>query len=90
MACFWSVGGQYQGPIPTRDGDVLGIGFARGRLVADAGFEKEHESVLEIYYNCQLTGWCQLTPSIQYVWNPGGAGDVGNAVVLGVRLQVSL
>ena len=87
--CFWSVGGQYQGLLPGRDDDVLGLGFARGKLVREAGYDESGESILEVYYNARLAGWLSVTPSVQYVWNPGGADGVANACVLGIRVQMA-
>ena len=86
---FWSVGAQYEGLIPGRDADVLGVGFAQGRLVRDAGYDEDHESVLEIYYSVPVTPWLVLSPSVQYIWNPGGNSGVGDSVVLGLRCQMS-
>jgi porin len=87
--CFWSIGGQYRGLLPGRDEDVWGVGFAQGRLVEAAGYDKSHESVLETYYNMQVTPWMSLSPSLQYVWNPGGVDGVSDAVVVGLRCQIA-
>jgi porin len=89
IECFWSVGGQYRGPLPGRDEDVLGVGFAQGLLVEAAGFDRSHESVLEVYYNTQVTPWMSIAPSLQYIWNPGGVSGVSDAVVVGLRCQIA-
>ncbi len=86
---FWSVGGQYKGPVPTRDQDVLGVGFARAALVERAGYDRGYESVLEVYYSAQLTGWMTVSSSFQYIWNPGGVSGVSNAAVLGFRMNIN-
>jgi len=92
---FWSLGFQYQGLIDTRDDDVLGLGFAQGVFSDfagandDAGYTDDHESVVELYYSAALTGWLNVSPSIQYVSNPGGNRTVSDAVVLGLRLQMT-
>lgn len=86
---FWSFGAQYRGLVPTRDDDVLGIGFAQGKVVPDAGYNEDHESVLEVYYNLAVTRWLNISPSIQYVWNPGGNKGVGDATVIGIRVHVA-
>ena len=87
---FWSFGAQYRGLIPSRDDDVLGIGFATGRLARRAGYDRSYESVLEVYYSARITGWLTLTPSLQYVWNPGAVRGVGDAFVVGFRVQMAL
>ncbi len=86
---FWSVGGQYQGLIPTRDDDVLGVGVGQGSLSGSAGFSASHETAVEAYYSIQITPWLNVTPSVQYIANPGGDRDVDDAVVGGIRLQIS-
>ena len=86
---FWSIGLQYQGIFEGRDDDVLGLGFAHGEFSNKAmDFSEDYESVLEIYYNAHVTPWLSLSPSIQYIANPGGAKDITDAVVLGLRVQM--
>ena len=85
---FWSIGCQYQGLIPTRDDDVIGLGVAQGRLSSGAGFHEHRETAIEVYYNAQITPWLSITPDFQYIDNPGGVAD--DAVALGIRVQMSL
>jgi carbohydrate-selective porin OprB len=87
---FWSVGFQYQGLIEDRDDDVLGVGFAQGIFSNEASttYTDDHESALELYYSAQVTRWLDISPSVQYVSNPGGDKTVSDAVVLGVRAQI--
>ena len=90
IGCFWSLGGQYQGLIPTRDDDVLGAGFAQG-IISDYIRDEDsasYEAAFEVYYNAQITGWLSLTPSVQFVRNPGGV-SAHDATVIGLRLQMS-
>jgi porin len=91
---FWSLGFQYQGPIDGRDCDVLGLGFARG-IFSDyagandgAGYTDDCENALELYYNTQIAPWLNISPSVQYISNPGGNRAVSDAVVLGLRVQM--
>jgi porin len=86
IRCFWSAGVQYQGPIPTRDYDVVAFGAAQGLLSPDMGLSAAHETVLEAYYGIQVAPWLLASPSIQYVFNPGGDGGAGDAVIIGFRL----
>ena len=88
---FWSAGVQYQGLLPGRDDDVLGVGFARG-LFSDqavATFPEGHESVVETYYNARLTNWAHVSPSVQYIAQPGGRGASHDAVVAGIRAPIA-
>ncbi len=88
---FWSAGFQYQGLLDGRDDDVAGIGFAHGSFSdsADATYTTDYESALEIYYNAQVSPRLNISPNIQYVTNPGGNKSIGDAVVLGIRAQMS-
>jgi len=86
---FWSGGFQYRGPIAARDADVLGFGFAQGRLARDAGFTADHETMLETYYSIQVAPWMAVSPHVQHVVNPGGDDAAEDATVVGVRVQVS-
>jgi porin len=88
---FWSFGFQYQGLIEGCDDDVFGVGFAQGIFSDKASltYTDDYESVLEVYYNAKMTPWLAVSPSIQYIANPGGAEGVSDAVVLGMRVQMS-
>lgn len=88
---FFSFGFQYQGLFEGRDADVLGLGYANGILTEKTGspFTEDYESVIELYYSAQVTGWMNVAPSIQYVANPGGVSGVSDALVLGVRTLVT-
>ncbi len=88
---FWSIGGQYEGLIPTRDEDVLGFGFAQGILSSDLRYFDggDRENVYELYYNAQVFPWLSVTPDFQYISNPGADKDGDDAFVAGLRLQMS-
>ena len=53
--------------------------------------------MLELTYRVQLTGWWQLQPDFQYIFNPGGGvlnpnapgRRIGDAAVLGLRTAVT-
>jgi porin len=89
IRCFWSIGGQYQGLIPTRNNDVLGFGVAQGRVSPEAGFTKSHETAYELYYSIEVAPWLILTPSAQYIQNPGGDAAVDDAFVAGFRAHIT-
>lgn len=86
---FWSIGLQYRGLIPSRDKDVTSFGVAQGRLSRQADFTRASETVLEWFYNIELTPWLHVSPDVQYILNPGGDASVNDAVVVGGRVQVS-
>ncbi|MHC4555596.1 MAG: carbohydrate porin, partial [Planctomycetota bacterium] len=41
------------------------------------------------YYNAQITPWMSISPSVQYVTNPGGDSSISDAVVAGVRALIT-
>ena len=87
---FWSAGLHYQGLLPDREEDVLGLGFAQGFFSNRASdFTDDYESVWELYYKAQLTAWMALSPDIQYVTNPGGDGAAADALVFAFRAQIA-
>jgi porin len=87
---FFSLGLQYQGLFNDRDDDVLALGFAQGVFSnASSDFSDDYESVWELYYNAQLTPWLNISPSIQYITNPGGDSTTDDAVVFGARAQMT-
>lgn len=88
---FWSVGGQYQGPIPTRDNDVIGFGVAQGLLshhLEQTGVSPQRETALELYYKIEVFPWLAISPDFQWVLDPGGLG-ARDSFVAGLRVQAS-
>ena len=88
---FWSVGLQYQGLIDGRDDDVFGVGYAQGCFSdsASATYPEDYESVVEAYYNAQVTPWLHVSPAIQYVTHPGGSSTADDAVILSLRTAMT-
>ncbi|MBN1815995.1 MAG: carbohydrate porin [Sedimentisphaerales bacterium] len=84
---FWSAGLHYQGLLDRRDEDILGIGYAQGFFSdqASATYPQDYESAMEVFYNARVTPYLHITPSLQYVANPGGS----DAVVFGIRMQMT-
>ena len=58
---------------------------------------RDSESVLELSYIAQVTGWWTVQPDVQFIFQPGGnvpdpndpTKPVPDAVVLGVRTAIS-
>jgi porin len=91
---FWSAGLQYDGPLPGRGRDALGLAVYqtlpgdtyRERVNADFG----HETGVELYYRVELTPWLALTPDLQWIHDPGGSDAASDAFALILRLRVAL
>ena len=86
----------YAGLIPKRDTDVTSLGFAYGKWSRDlANYESESgqppqkfEVMVELNHKFMLTPYFYLQPNVQYIFNPGGAENIDNALVLGTRVGV--
>ena len=98
-------------PLPGRDDDSLGVGFGIAKvspsaaaLDSDTAFfsgawfaVRGSETFIEVTYQIQATGWWQLQPDFQYVFNPGGGVQnpnnptqrVGNEAIFGLRSIVT-
>jgi porin len=92
-------------PLPGRDDDSVGIGFGIAKFSPTAaGFDLDSgvpvrgtETFIEVTYQAQVTGWWQLQPDFQYVFNPGGGilnpndptQRIGNEAILGLRSIVA-
>jgi porin len=92
----WYYGGglRYQGLVPDRDDDIVGVGFALAQFSDEAreanpGLES-NEHTYEISYRAPLNGWLTVTPDAQFVVNPGGNPDLANDLILYVRSEIAL
>ncbi len=92
-----NAGLNYKGLIPGRGDDRTVVNFIYGKVSDDyaqgaqvpGGRKPESEKVLEFAHRFQLTPWSYLQPDIQYVVNPGGTGDIDDAVVVGAQMGVT-
>jgi porin len=98
-------------PLPGRDDDSLGVGFGIAKVSPSAAAldsdtavfsgspfpVRGSETFIEVTYQIQATGWWQLQPDFQYVFNPGGGIQnphnptqrVGNEAIFGLRSIVT-
>ena len=94
---YFDTGLTYKGLLPGRDNDTLGIAFAYGQIgnTARAALSEEGavgvgaEMVLEATYQAQITPWLLIQPDLQFLINPGGTRDFGNAFVIGARAAIT-
>ncbi len=88
------VGGgiHYQGIIPAREDDILGLAVAHASISEDLrDIEKmdSHETAVELTYRAQIFPWLAIQPGVQTIFNPGADPDLDNAVVSIVRFQIN-
>ena len=95
---YYAEGGfNFTGFIPGRDTDVGGIAVARSHVSDDYGQSQilqgtpssTAETVLEATYRVQLAPWWSVQPDVQYIVTPSGVQGSPNAVVLGLRTNIS-
>lgn len=93
----------YRGALPGRDQDALGLGIAYIGIsdqVAAATIDSnrrdqtskkrpDFEATLELVYRYQAAPWFWIQPHAQYVVQPGGTAERGNALILGVRTNIA-
>jgi porin len=92
-----NVGLNYKGLIPGRQDDRTVLHFIYGKLSGDyartarlpGGGTPESEKVVEFAHRFQITPWSYFQPDVQWVINPGGAGDIPDAVVIGAQMGVT-
>lgn len=99
-------------PLPYRQDDTLGLAMGYTHFSkALAKFDKatrfysgtymptqSGETYMELMYQCQMTGWLQLQPDFQYIFNPSGGVPntlhpdrrVRDIAVLGLRAIIAL
>ena len=88
----------YTGLVPGRDRDVLGLFGLYGHFSPDLSRSQvmhhapgiEHEAILELNYQYNITSWLYVQPDVQGVLRPSGTGRVPDALVLAAQLGVTL
>ena len=87
----------YRGLLPARDKDVTMLGFVYGNfsddyastIAATGAGSPSYEIALEAGYRFQITKFAYVQPNLQWIINPGGTGNIPNALVLGAQMSVT-
>jgi porin len=87
----------YKGLFPGRDDDRTILHFIYGDISNDYARSvhapgrhfADSEKVLEVGHRFQVTKWSYIQPDLQYVIDPGGTGDIPDAVVIGAQMGVT-
>lgn len=90
-------GAHYTGLFPGREKDKTVFFATYGGFSDDYADEQtaagearsDYEMVLELGHRFELTPSTYIQPDIQYIVQPGGTGDIDNALVLGVQVGAS-
>lgn len=84
---YFGGGLQWTGALDGRDRDIAGLGVFHVEFSDEAGLIEGGETVIELFYKWQATGWMSIKPDIQYITNPGGVGN-DDALAIGVRWDI--
>ncbi len=74
-----------------RSRDKFGLSVASvqfGDPYRRAAGAESHETVVELTYRAPLNDWITVQPDVQYVRNPGGNPQLGDSLVVGLRILV--
>ncbi len=93
---FYTDGGlDYTGLIPGRTQDVMGLGLSYAKLsngLRDAQGNpcpNHYEAIVELTYQAVMTPWLNIQPDLQYIFNPGALGAQPDALVVGLRFNLT-
>ena len=84
----------WTGPLPQRPSDVAGVAVAHARngdhfRRLNPSLERG-ETTLEASYLITPKPWLTVQPDLQYIVDPGTDSAIDNALILGVRVQITL
>ena len=93
----FEVGLRYQGILPGRDEDTLGLGYAHISISDDFARANlapripklDHEGIIELTYSAKLTPWLSVQPDLQYIIHPGASNALSDEWAVGLRASLA-
>ncbi len=93
----FEAGLRYQGLLPGRDEDTLGLGYAHisisddfARANSAPGTPRlDHEGIIELTYSAKLTPWLSIQPDLQYIIHPGASNALSDEWAVGLRASLA-
>ena len=79
-----------KGVFRRRPHDALVVGIANANWSRDIVDGPIWETALELGYQVSLGGNASVQPSVQYIFNPMGKGEVDDPLVLGLQVSLTL
>ena len=79
-----------KGVFRRRPHDALVVGVANANWSRDIVDGPIWETALELGYQVSLGGNASVQPSVQYIFNPMGTGQVDDPLVLGLQVSLTL
>lgn len=84
----YTLGAQFDGGLWGRDNDRIGLAVGWLKASDESGLTGT-ETPVELYYAWQLNDQVQLTPSLQWIGEPGGVPGAEAVTVLGLRAKLA-
>jgi porin len=84
----FQVGLNYVGLLPGRDIDTTILGLSHAHISDDLP-GRTSETVVEAAYEFVMSDDFIIQPSVQWVSDPGATGELDDALVLGLRVNLS-
>ncbi len=86
---YFDTGFNFQGILPGRADDTLGLGFSYTQLSDELVAGGGDEEVVELTYRLALGDHVFLQPDLQFIIHPGATESATTAIVAGLRLNLS-
>ncbi|MEY4933167.1 MAG: hypothetical protein RLZZ403_1487 [Pseudomonadota bacterium] len=93
----YGCGAVYNGRIGNRLSDQIGLSISIAELgtpavalaTGQAGTPWKRETIVELTYRADISGWLMIQPDIQYIQHPGMDRNAESAWLIRLRLQVN-
>ena len=85
----FQIGLSYTGLIPNRDIDKFALGLSHAKI-SNKLPGRSAETVVEACYTYFMSDDFTIHPDIQWVHDPGASGELDDAVVFGLRVNLSI
>lgn len=95
---FFIMGGLvYKGLIPERDNDTTGFEVVYSKYSnkikesqqSVGSNPQKYEMMFEFTHKIMITKWFSFQPDLQYIIQPGGTGDIDDALVIGFQASLA-
>jgi len=96
VSFYGDAGLNFKGTLPGREKDIAGIGVSYTKLSeklrdeTNAPLDGHFETILEMTYRIIINEKLSVQPDFQYIFNPGASHKLPNAVVAGLRFNLTL
>ena len=89
IANSFQIGFGYTGLIPNRDIDRFALGLSHAKI-CEKLHSRSAETLVEACYSYFMSDDFTIHPNIQWVHDPGASGELDDAVVFGLRVNLSI